>query len=92
MKGIKTIIHFWNNNKKKFTDLQITWNIIPWNALLFEKTLKQLSILDIEIYEFIWNTCHDTEKHAKTRVGFPVIFSRLRRPIEPKFLQGFYLI
>ena len=27
-----------------------SWNIIPWNALLFEKTLKQLSILNIKNY------------------------------------------
>ena len=51
------------------------WNIIPWNALLFEKTLKQLSILDIENNGFILNTCHDTAKRAETRVGFPVLFS-----------------
>ena len=52
-----------------------SWNIIPWNAWLFEKTLKQLSILDIENYGFIVNTCHDTAKRAETRVGFPIIFS-----------------
>ena len=68
------------------------WNIIPCNALLFEKTLKQLSILDIENYGFILNTCHDTAKRAETRVGFPVIFSRLRWPIEPKFSQVCYFI
>ena len=69
-----------------------SWNIVPWNALLFEKTLKQLPILDIENYGFIVNTCHDTAKRAKTRVGFPVIFSRLRWPIEPKFSQVCYFI
>ena len=69
-----------------------SWNIIPWNALLFEKTLKQLSILDIENNGFILNTCHDTAKRAETRVGFPVIFSRLRWPIEPKFSQVCYFI
>ena len=57
-----------------------SWNIIPWIALLFEKTFKQLSILDIQNYGFIVNTCHDTAKHAETRVGFPVIFSRLWWP------------
>ena len=69
-----------------------SWNIISWNALLFEKTLNQLSILDSENYGFILNTCHDTAKRAETRVGFPVIFSRLWRPIEPKFSQVFYFI
>ena len=49
-----------------------SWNIIPWNALPFEKTLKQLSILYIENYGFIV-TIH-TAKHAETRVGFPIIF------------------
>ena len=39
-----------------------SWNINPWNALLFEKTLKQLSILDYENYGFVVNTCHDTAK------------------------------
>ena len=69
-----------------------SWNIIRWNALLLEKTLKQLSILDIESYGFILNTCHDTAKRAETEVGFPVIFSRLRWPIEPKFSQVCYFI
>ena len=38
------------------------------------------------------NTCHDTAKRAKTRVGFPVIFSRLWWSIEPKFSQVCYFI
>ena len=46
-----------------------SWNIIPWNALLFEKTLEQLSILDIENYGIIVNTCHDTAKRAETIKG-----------------------
>ena len=66
-----------------------SWNNSPWNALLFEKTLKQLSILDVENWGFIVNTCHDT---AKTKVGFPVIFSRFRWPIEPRFSQVCYFI
>ena len=49
-----------------------SWNIIPWNALLFEKILKQFML--------------------NTRVGFPVIFSQLRWPIEPKFSQVCYFI
>ena len=68
------------------------WNIIPRNALLFEKTLKQLPILNIEHNGFILNTFHDTAKRADTRVGFPVIFSRLRWPIEPKSSQVCYFI
>ena len=69
-----------------------SWNTIPWNALLFEKTLKQLSILVVENFGFILNTCHYTTKRAETRVGFPVIFSRPRWPIEPKFSQVCYFI
>ena len=69
-----------------------SWNIIPWNALLFEKTLKKLSILDNENYGFIVNTCHDTATSAETRVCFPVIFSRLWWPIEPTFSQVRYFI
>ena len=53
-------------------------------CLLFEKTLKQLSILDREL-GIIVNTCHDTAKRAETRVGFPIFFSQLQSPIEPKF-------
>ena len=98
-----TGIHFWNRKKvHRFTNnlqgLQkvmvkdFSWNIIPWNALLIEKTFKQLSILDIDNYGFILNTCQDTAKHTETRVGFPVIFSRLRWPIEPKFYQVCYFI
>ena len=103
--GLKPLDTFWTEQKLKvhrFTNnlqgLQkvmvkdFPWNIIPWNALLFEKTLKQLSILDIENNGFILNTCHDTAKRAETRVGFPVIFSRLRWPIEPKFSQVCYFI
>ena len=52
--------------------------------------IKTTSILDIEIYGFILNTCHDTAKLEETRVGFPVIFSRLRWLIEPKFSQVCY--
>ena len=95
--SLKAIGHFQNRKKKikvhRFTNnLQglkkvmvkdFSWNVIPWNALLFEKTVKQLSILNIKNYGFIVNTCHDTAKRAETRVGFPVIFSRLRWPIEP---------
>ena len=69
-----------------------SWNINPWNALLFENTLKQLSILVIDNYGFILNTCHDTAIRAEIRVGFPVIFSQLRWPIEPKFSQVCYFI
>ena len=65
------------------------WNIIPWNALLCLENIKIISILDIEIYEFDLNTCYDLAKRAETRVGFPVIFSRLRWPIDPKFSQFF---
>ena len=83
----------WEQKNKMFTGLQkvmvkdFSWNIIAWNASLFEKTLKPLSILDIENYGFIVNTCPETAKRAETRVGFPVIFSRLGWPIEPKFSQ-----
>ena len=96
--GTKKIIikvHRFTNNLQGLQKVMVkdfSWNIIPWNALLFEKTLKQLSILDIENYGFILNTCHDTAKRAETRVGFPVIFSRLWWPIEPKFSQVCYFI
>ena len=101
MELLKAIGHFRNRKKiHRFTNnlqgLQrvmmkdFSWNIIPWNALLFEKTLKQLSILDIGNYGLILNTCHDTAQRAETRVSFPIIFSRLRWPIEPKFSQVCY--
>ena len=91
----KIKVHRFTNNLQGLQKVMVkdfSWNIIPWNALLFEKTLKQLSILDIENYVFILNTCHDTAKRAETRVGFPVIFSWLQWPIEPKFLQVCYFI
>ena len=100
---LKAIGHFLNRTKIKgsINNLQglqkvmvkdFPWNINPWNALLFEKTLKQLSILDVENNRFFLNTCHDTAKRAETRVGFPVIFSQLQWPIEPKFSQVCYFI
>ena len=89
----KIKVHRFTNNLiglQKVMVKDFSWNIVPWNVLLFEKTLQQLSILYIENYGFILNTCHDTAKHAETRMGFPVIFSRLRWPIEPKFSQVCY--
>ena len=47
-------------------------------------------ILDIDVHGFILNTCQDKAKRAETKVGFPVIFSRLWWPIEPKFSQICY--
>ena len=58
----------------------------------FWEHIKTISILVIENYVFILNTCYDTAKRAATRVGFPVIFSRLRWPIEPKCSQVCYFI
>ena len=84
--------HRYTNNLQglqKVVVKDFSWNIMPWNALLFEKTA---SILDNENYWFILNTCHDRTKHADTRVGFPIIFSQLRWPVEPKFSQVCYLI
>ena len=51
-----------------------SWNIMPWNALLFEKTLKQLSVLDNENYGLLVNTCHDTAKRAENKGGFSRYF------------------
>ena len=68
----KTItVHRFTNNLQGLQKVMVkdfSWNIIPWNALLFEKTLVQLSILDVENWGFIVNTCHDTAKRAVTRV------------------------
>ena len=91
----KKKVHRFTNNLQglqKVVVKDFSWNISTWNALLFEKTLKQLSILVVENYGFILNTSHDTVKRAETGVGFPVIFSRLRRLIEPKFSQVCYFI
>ena len=80
-------VHRFTNNLQGLQKVMVkdfSWNIIPWNALLFEKTLKQLSILVVENYGFILNTCHDTAKRA----GFPVIFSRLRWPLKPLYTFG----
>ena len=91
----KIKVHRFTNNLQglqKVVVKDISWSIIPWNALLFLENIKTTSILDIENYGFILNTCHDQAKRAETRVGFPVIFSRLRLPIEPKFSQVCYFI
>ena len=59
-------VHRFTNNLQGLQKVMVkdfSWNIIPWNALLFEKTIKH-----------------------------PVIFSRLRWPIEPKFTQVCYFI
>ena len=91
--GIETKIkvHRLTNNLQGLQKVMVkdlSWNIIPWNALLFEKTLKQHWFS----YRFILNTCHDTAKCSELRVGFPVIFCRLRWPVEPKFVQVCYFI
>ena len=85
-------VHRFTNNLQglqKVMEDDFSWKIVPWNALLFEKTLKQLSILVVKNYGFILNTCHDTVKRGWV---FPVIFSRLRWLIEPKFSQVCYFL
>ena len=77
-------VHRFTNNLQGLQ--KVTVKDFPWNITFWEN-IKTISILDIEIYGFYLNTCHDTAKRAETRVGFPVIFSRLRWPIEPKFLK-----
>ena len=87
--------HRFTNNLQGLQKVMVkdfSWNIIRWNALLFQKTLKQLPILVVENYGFILNTCHDTAKHAETRVGFPAFFSWLWWLIEPKFSQVCYFV
>jgi hypothetical protein len=77
----KKEVHRFTNNLQglqKVVVKDFSRNIIPRNALLFENKVKTISILDSENYGFILNTRHDTTKRADTRVGFPVIFSRLR--------------
>ena len=73
--GTEKKVHRFTNNLQGLQKAMVkdfSWNIIPWNALLFEKTLKQLSTLVVENYGFILNTCHDTAKRAEKRVGFPL--------------------
>ena len=86
--GTEFCFHRFTNNLQGLQKVPVkdfSWNIIPRNALLFD--IKTISILDSENYGFLLNTCHDTAKRVETRVGFPVIFSRLRWPIDPKFSQ-----
>ena len=73
----KIKVHRFTNNLQGLHKVMVkdfSWNIISWNALLFKKTLKQLSILVVENCGFILNTCHDTANRAETRVGFPRYF------------------
>ena len=47
----KLKVHRFTNNLQGSQNVIVkdfSWNIIPWNAFLFEKTLKQLSIFDID--------------------------------------------
>ena len=67
-------VHRFTNNLQGIQKVMVKdfpWNVrpIPWIALLFEKTSKQLSILDMEKSGFILNTCHDTAKRAETMVA-----------------------
>ena len=61
----KKKVHRFTNNlqglQKKVMVNDFSWNIVSWNALLFEKTLT-ISILNSENYGFILNTCHDTKQ------------------------------
>ena len=82
----KAIIHFRYRRKKKvhrftgFTEGNGERLLFSMKCFTFWENIKTISIpiLDSENYGFILNTCHDTVKRAETRVGFPVIFSRLR--------------
>ena len=54
----KKKVHRFTNNLQGLMKVMVkdfSWNIIPWNALLFEQTFKQLSILVVENYGFILN-------------------------------------
>ena len=87
--------HRFTNNLQGLQKVMVkdfSWNISPWKALLFEKTVKQYKFSIARITYLLYDTCHDTAKRAKTGVGFPVIFSRLQCPIEPKYPQDCYFI
>ena len=76
--------------------LKVVWWLTPQTCsfrlplILFHEMLyflrkhkQKLSILDNENNGFILNTCHDAANKWKQGWVFPVIFSRLRWPIEP---------
>ena len=66
---LKPLDTFGTVNKQKSSQIYKLLEIL-FHALLFEKKLKQLSILVVENYGFILKPCHDTAKRAETRVGF----------------------
>ena len=97
--AFKAIIHF--QNRKKWKKHRFTNNTGFTEGNGERLLLKYYSIRcftfrehikTIENYGLILNTCHDTAKHEETRVGFPIIFSQLRWPIEPKFSRVCYFI
>ena len=91
----KIKVHRFTNNLQglqKVVVKDFSYIYYSMKCFTFWENSKTISILDSENYGFILNTCHDTAKRADTRVGFLVIFSRLRWPIEPRFSQVCYLI
>ena len=93
--GKKEKVHRFTNNLQGLQKVMVkdfSWNSIPWNALLFEKTLKHLSILFVENYRFFKTHVMTRRNVRKQGWVFPVIFSWLRWPIEPKFSQVCYFL
>ena len=66
--------------------------ITPWNALLFEKTIKHYQFSISRIMDLFKTRVMTRRNVRKQWVGFPVIFSWLRWPIEPKFSQVCYFL
>ena len=96
--NLKPLYTFWTEYKKvhRFTNYlqglqkvmvkdRLLWKYYSMKCFTFwenNKTIINSQYRELQIY---LNTCHDTVKQGETRVGFPVIFSRLRWRIEPKF-------
>ena len=91
----KTIkVHRFTNNLqglKKVMVKDFSWNIIPWNALLFEKTLKQYQFSISRITDlFQTHVIHSGT--CGNKGGVSRYFLPTRWPIEPKFSQVCYFI
>ena len=72
---------------------EFSWNITLVHEMLYflRKHKNNINSRTRELWIY-FNTCHDTAERAETRVGFHVMFSRLRWPIEPKFSEVYYFI
>ena len=91
----KIKVHRFTNNLQGLQKVMVkdfSWNIIAWNALLFEKTLKQFIN---SRYRELWTYFKHISWHGETcrnKGGFSRYFLPTPMMIEPKFSQVCYFV